>query len=79
LDYEAMPVRTNAPDPRIHVCLYFLHPSGHSVSPLDVHLMKQIGQRINLIPVVAKADSLSPAHLSKFKQIVRPSFSAIVD
>lgn len=30
--------------------------------------MKQIGHRANIIPVIAKADSLTPSELIKFKQ-----------
>jgi hypothetical protein len=33
--------------------------------------MKRLCSRVNLIPVIAKADTLSPADLAKFKQRVR--------
>jgi septin family protein len=32
--------------------------------------MKLLGSRVNLIPVIAKADTLTPATLEKFKQNV---------
>jgi cell division control protein 12 len=32
--------------------------------------MKQIGSRVNLIPVIAKADTLTPQDLAKFKRNV---------
>lgn len=32
--------------------------------------MKRLGSRVNLIPVIAKADTLTPADLAKFKQNV---------
>lgn len=41
-----------------------------SLSPLDVECMKRLGTRVNLIPVIAKADTLTPADLAKFKQNV---------
>jgi cell division control protein 12 len=33
--------------------------------------MKRLSSRVNLIPVVAKADTLSPADLARYKQRVR--------
>jgi cell division control protein 12 len=42
-----------------------------SLSPLDVEVMKRLGSRVNLIPVIAKADTLTPSDLAKFKQNVR--------
>jgi cell division control protein 12 len=32
--------------------------------------MKRLGSRVNLIPVIAKADTLTPSDLAKFKQNV---------
>lgn len=37
--------------------------------------MKRLGSRVNLIPVIAKADTLTPINLDKFKQNV--SFQAV--
>ncbi|KAJ2228868.1 Septin spn4, partial [Coemansia sp. RSA 485] len=39
-----------------------------SLKPLDVRAMKAIGARVNLIPVIAKADTLSPTALRQFKK-----------
>jgi cell division control protein 12 len=41
-----------------------------SLNPLDIEVMKKLGSRVNLIPVVAKADTLTPTNLEKFKQNV---------
>jgi cell division control protein 12 len=35
--------------------------------------MKRLGTRVNLIPVIAKADTLTQSDLFTFKQRVRPS------
>jgi len=32
--------------------------------------MRRLGSRVNVIPVIAKADSLSPAELADFKKRV---------
>ena len=68
---EQQPQRNAKIDLRVHVCLYFIRPTGHSLKPLDIEVMKRLSSRVNLIPVVAKADTLSPADLAKFKARVR--------
>jgi cell division control protein 12 len=40
------------------------------LTPLDIEVMKRLGSRVNLIPVIAKADTLTPTNLNKFKQNV---------
>ncbi len=39
----------------------------YSLKPLDIEVMKHLGSRVNLIPVIAKADTLTPSDLAKFK------------
>jgi septin 6/8/11 len=55
-------------DTRIHVCLYFLCPTGHSLKALDLMIMKKLDQRCNVIPIIAKADTIAKNELVKFKQ-----------
>lgn len=45
-------------------------PFSCSLTPLDIEVMKRLGSRVNLIPVIAKADTLTPINLDKFKQNV---------
>ena len=68
---EQQPRRTDKIDLRVHACLYFIRPTGHTLKPLDIEVMKRLCTRVNLIPVVAKADTLSPTDLAKFKSRVR--------
>ncbi|KAJ2747835.1 Septin spn4 [Coemansia sp. BCRC 34301] len=70
LRQEQQPVRKGIVDMRVHACLYFIRPNGHTLKPLDVRAMKAIGARVNLIPVIAKADTLSPTALRQFKKRV---------
>ncbi len=37
------------------------------LKPLDVEIMKRLGSRVNLIPVIAKADTITPEDLQNFK------------
>ncbi|XP_072913954.1 septin-6 isoform X2 [Hemitrygon akajei] len=54
-------------DSRIHVCLYFIAPTGHSLKSLDLVTMKKLDSKVNIIPIIAKADSISKTELQKFK------------
>jgi cell division control protein 12 len=87
---EQQPQREQKTDLRVHACLYFIRPTGHtcvisaaissistedafSLKPLDIEIMKRLGTRVNLIPVVAKADTLTQNDLYTFKQSVSAS------
>ncbi|KAI8375562.1 Septin-domain-containing protein [Blakeslea trispora] len=73
---EQQPCRKGVIDMRVHACLYFVKPTGHTLSPLDIEAMKRLGSRVNLIPVIAKADTLTPSDLAKFKQNIREVIAA---
>ncbi|KAE8271424.1 hypothetical protein A4X09_0g916 [Tilletia walkeri] len=68
---EQQPERKAKTDLRVHACLYFIRPTGHTLKPLDIEIMKRLGTRVNLIPVIAKADTLTQADLAVFKQRIR--------
>ncbi|KAK8205040.1 Septin-domain-containing protein [Phyllosticta capitalensis] len=57
-------------DNRVHVLLYFITPTGHGLRELDIELMKRLSPRVNVIPVIGKADSFTPAELAEFKKLV---------
>uniref|UniRef100_A0A8C1FQ09 Septin n=3 Tax=Cyprinus carpio TaxID=7962 RepID=A0A8C1FQ09_CYPCA len=57
----------NYHDSRIHACLYFIAPSGHSLKSLDLVTMKKLDSKVNIIPVIAKADTISKSELHRFK------------
>lgn len=67
---EQQPRRESKIDLRVHACLYFIRPTGHTLKPLDIEVMKRLSSRVNLIPVVAKADTLTPVDLARFKHRV---------
>jgi septin 6/8/11 len=58
----------NYHDTRIHVCLYFINPTGHSLKALDLVTMKHLDSKVNIIPIIAKADTISKSELQRFKQ-----------
>ena len=57
-------------DTRIHCCLYFINPTGHSLRPIDVIVMKKLSEVVNVVPVIAKADSLTLEERESFKEKV---------
>lgn len=54
-------------DSRIHACLYFVCPTGHGLKSLDLVCMKKLDSKVNIIPIIAKADTISKAELQRFK------------
>lgn len=42
----------------------------HSLRELDIELMKRLSPRVNVIPVIGKADSMTPAELAESKKLV---------
>ena len=38
---------------------------------MDIELMRRLSPRVNVIPVIGKADSLTPSELRGFKKRVR--------
>jgi len=73
---EQQPQRSEKSDLRVHACLYFIRPTGHTLKPLDIEIMKRLGTRVNLIPVIAKADTLTQSDLFTFKQRIRDVIDA---
>ncbi|TFK51418.1 Septin [Heliocybe sulcata] len=73
---EQQPLRKEKTDLRVHACLYFVRPTGHTLKPLDIEIMKRLGTRVNLIPVIAKADTLTQNDLLTFKQRIREVVAA---
>jgi len=57
-------------DNRVHCCLYFIAPSGHGLKALDIEFMKKLNDKVNIIPVLAKADTMTPEECSHFKKQV---------
>jgi septin 7 len=70
LDAENKVNRMNIVDNRIHAVVFFIQPTGHSLKPLDVEVMRKLHTKVNLIPVIAKSDTLTDEEISAFKSRV---------
>lgn len=75
LEEENRVNRTAVEDNRIHACLYFIQPTGHSLKALDVAVMKKLHKKVNLIPVIAKADTFTEEEITNFKQCIMADIS----
>merc|ERR1712131_523877 len=56
------------PDTRVHICLYFIAPTGHGLKPIDIEFMRRLHDKANIIPLIAKADTLTPDEREDFKK-----------
>jgi len=75
LEQENKVNRKKIVDERVHACLYFIAPTGHSLKPLDIEFMKRLHHRVNLIPVIAKSDLLTEEEIAGFKARIMEDIS----
>ncbi len=62
-------------DTRVHCCLFFIAPTGHSLKALDVVVLKKLNDVVNVVPIIAKSDSLTLEERFAFKQRIREEFN----
>lgn len=70
LEQENRVNRSKLVDNRIHALIYFIEPTGHSLKPVDIEFMRKLHDKVNLIPVIAKADTMTEEEVQAFKQRV---------
>lgn len=58
-------------DNRVHACLYMVVPTGHGLREIDIKTIKTLGEYVNLIPCISKADSLSIEELRINKRLIK--------
>ena len=46
----------NYHDSRIHICLYFIAPTGHSLKSLDLVTMKKLDSKVNWFCMLAYSE-----------------------
>ncbi|XP_061455291.1 septin-12 isoform X5 [Rhineura floridana] len=64
------------PDTRVHACVYFVPPTGHWLRPLDLELMRRLSKITNVVPVIAKADTLTLEERAEFKRRIQEDLKA---
>jgi septin 3/9/12 len=58
-------------DTRIHCCLFFIAPTGHALKPIDIVVLKKLSEVVNVVPVIAKSDSLTMEERESFKERIK--------
>ncbi|CAG8688764.1 9297_t:CDS:2 [Ambispora leptoticha] len=57
-------------DSQIHACLYFIDNTNNGLTDKDIRILKRLTARVNVIPVVAKADLLTTSQLANLKKAI---------
>lgn len=57
-------------DNRVHAVVYMIEPTGHGLREQDISFMSRVGEVANVIPVLAKADSMTPPELLTNKRLI---------
>jgi septin 2 len=60
--------RKNICDNRVHCCFYFINPYGHGLKPLDIEVMRQLSNKVSIVPVIAKSDCLTQSEIIALKR-----------
>jgi len=60
--------RRNISDNRVHCLFYFISPFTRGLKPLDIECMKALHHKVNIVPIIAKADALTQDELVQMKQ-----------
>lgn len=59
-------------DTHIHTCLYFIDIySINGLSEADKYTLKKLSARVNIVPVIGKADTLTTAQINQLKTVFR--------
>ncbi|KAL1512073.1 hypothetical protein AB1Y20_005346 [Prymnesium parvum] len=59
-------------DKLVHVCLYFI--AAHRLKGVDLEFLKRLQPYVNLVPVIAKADTMTLAERDAFRRLVLSEF-----
>eukprot|EP00854_Cymbomonas_tetramitiformis_P011913 gene11913-14070_t len=62
-------------DPRVDICLYFI--PAHRLKTVDVLFMQALSKEVALIPVLAKADSMTAEEIQQFRAEVMASLEGV--
>ncbi|KAJ3400661.1 hypothetical protein HDU80_006718 [Chytriomyces hyalinus] len=67
-------MRKDIIDTRVHALLYFIPPTGNGLRDLDIEFMQRLCTKVNIIPVIGKADALMFDESSAFKKMILKDF-----
>ncbi|KAI8089778.1 Septin-domain-containing protein [Halteromyces radiatus] len=59
-----------AVDTQVHACLYFVDPSKTDLDDYDIRVLSKLAKRVNVIPVIGKADTLTLAQRNRLRPTI---------
>ncbi|KAI8141785.1 Septin-domain-containing protein [Fennellomyces sp. T-0311] len=59
-----------AVDTQVHACLYVIDPTKRELDQYDIRILTRLSQRVNVIPIVGKADTLTLAQRRRLKPTI---------
>uniref|UniRef100_A0A6G3MFK1 Septin-2 (Trinotate prediction) n=1 Tax=Henneguya salminicola TaxID=69463 RepID=A0A6G3MFK1_HENSL len=68
--------RRSLVDNRVHICLYFIEPMHRGLKPLDIKFMQAVQNKVNVFPLLAKADAYTNQELIDMKRQVIKDLSS---
>lgn len=63
--------RRNIQDKMVHCLFFFISSIGHGLSKLDMEFLKAVHGRVNIVPIIAKAEALTATERAAFKRRVK--------
>lgn len=67
--------RNQIVDTRIHCLFYFISPLGFGLKPLDREFLMKAHEKVNIVPIIAKADALGPKERESLKRRILNDFA----
>lgn len=47
-----------------------MESNSHGMTPLDVEFMQRLHDKVNIIPIISKADTMTPDEVTEYKKQV---------
>jgi septin family protein len=63
------PEKLRHEDGLVHCCLYFIAP--HRLKAIDVEFLRRLSPLVNIVPIIAKSDTMTTKEKEEFKLQVR--------
>lgn len=60
--------RRELQDTIVHCLFFFISSIGHGLTALDIEFLKAVHEKVNIVPIIAKADALTLRERSAFKK-----------
>ncbi|KAI0983510.1 hypothetical protein GJ496_007965 [Pomphorhynchus laevis] len=62
--------RKNISDNRVHCVFFFISPFGHGLRAIDIECLQALQTRVNIVPIIGRADALTTSELANLKALV---------